>query len=302
MRKFLTMILALGLGAAHAGFGWGSEPGASSMKFLRITPTARQAGLAGAGLADPGSASEAGWNPMAGAWANSAVVHTDLVQLSDHLGARWSSLQVVQPLSKLHLLVGAGFLDVKDMQARDEDGNATGNFGAYAWTGKLGVSSDSGALTWGITGSYNHQTIAEFGAYAVLCDAVMGYRLGHNFRFAAGFFHAGYVSSFDTASEQAPMTLQAGLSWRLDFAQRNSFTAHADIRRDNDGQEVILLAGESTYAGVVSFRAGSALDAGGYTGINGGLGVDMGYVAVSYGYDADRNLKGNHHFSLDFRF
>jgi len=297
----IIFLLALAFSLAQARLEWGGETGASTLKYHTIATTPRQAALAGAGLADPGLPSESAWNPMAAAWATRASVSGDQGRLSDRLGAQWNTLQMIQPVSSLRLLIGANFLDVNALHGYDEDAMSTGDYGAYAWCARLGLASDSGAFTWGMQGSVDHYNIAEFDANAVMADFVLGYAVGSRLRMAAGIFHYGYVQSFDTQDEVAPLTLQAGLSYKLPLVGPLGWTLHTDLRRTNGGSREVLLGIESFYARFLVLRLGADVAAQTIRP-SGGLGLNIGPVEASYGYAANNALKGNHHFGLGYSF
>jgi len=221
--------------------------------------------------------------------------------LADRLGAYWNTLQVVQPFQNVHVLVGANFLDVNSIHGYDDDATYTGDYGASAYSVRLGLASDSGAFTWGLQGSYQHYAINQFNNTAFLCDAVLGYRIGSRVRVAAGAFHMGWVGSFDAQPEYVPLTLQAGVS-TIAFDRKNLLVeVHTDLRRATDGPKELLLGIESTYAKTLVLRLG--IDALSSNPIpSAGLALNLGPVQASYGYTGNRELKGNHQFGLSYLF
>ena len=297
----ILIFLAFSFSITQARLEWGGASGASSLKYRTIAVTPRQAALAGSGMAEPGLPSEAAWNPMAAAWATRPSMSGDQGRLSDRLGAQWNTMQLVQPVSSVRLLVGANFLDVGDLHGYDEDAMPTGDFAAFAWSARLGLASDSGAFTWGMQGSVDHYNIAEFDANAIMADLVLGYAVGSRLRFAAGVFHYGYVQSFETQDEVAPLTLQAGASYKMPFPGPLDWRVHTDLRRTNGGPREVLLGLESIYSRFLVFRIGSDL-ASKAIRPSAGIGLNVGPLEASYGYAASDALKGNHHFGLGYTF
>jgi hypothetical protein len=301
--KWLFLATLLGCLSVVHGLEWGNELGSSSYKVMKVAPTARQTALAGSGLANPGSATESAWNPMAAAWANSPQISINQVRLSDRLGANWNTLQVVQPLGSVRVSAGVNFLDVKDFAERDDlTGATTGSFGAFVWSERLALASGPGAFTWGLQGSFSHFNISNYDSRAVLADAVMGYGLSKSWRLAAGLFHFGWVESFDAKQDLAPTTLQAGISYHLNFPESLDWNVHTDLRRSNDGLREYMLGIESTYRKFLTLRMGSQVTSQTETTINGGIGLLLGSVEASYAYAAHKSLKGSHSFGLAYGF
>ncbi len=294
------LALFLGFGAAYAQIDWGLESGAASHGYITIASSPRTAALSGAGLADPAGTSDATWNPMAAAFARSALVQGSQTRLSERLGANYNNLNVIQPFRNVHVLAGANFLDVDDLDGRDEDGKSTGKFGSFAWGGRLGIASDSGAFVWGVQGMFNHFNLDNYDSRSALADAVLGDGVGP-VRFAAGAFHFGWVEEFATEKEYAPLTLQAGLSYKLSLPGVLAWTVHTDLRRQTDGPKEVLLGIESHYTKVLVLRMG--LDAtADELAPSGGVGLNLGPVEASYAYQSNKALKGNHVFGLGYRF
>ena len=301
--KQLFALIACGLVSAAWAQTWGASDGAASMSYLTIAQTPRQAALAGSGLAS-GPVSEAAWNPMAGAWSDAPSISGSQARLTSILGARWNTIQFVQPFASVHVLVGANFLNTDPYTSRDEDGFTTGTFSANAWNARLGLSSGQGQhLTWGVQSTYSHFTIESYDAQAALFDAVLGYRLGSSLRLAIGAFHYGWMSSFDTASETTPFTLQAGVSYQLWQKGNFAWEAHADVRHQTDASKEYLLGLETTYSKALVLRLGTNLSAE-QIAPSAGVALTLHGLEVSYGYAANDvcALKGNHHFGLGYLF
>lgn len=277
------------------------EIGSASHKYLWIPSTPRQAALAGSGLADPNSALEASANPMAGAWSSRATLSGSQARLSERLGASWNSLETTQPWGPIRLLFGGNYLDVADLSGRDEFGNSSGEFAAFAWGLHTGLASDSGALTWGMRTSFHHYNIGEFDSRALLADASLGYALGQRIRFAAAAFHWGWVEEFATEEERAPFTLQVGVSARPPIPGVLAWQVHADLRRSTGAKAEFLVGLESSYQQALVLRLGTNASARDIRP-SGGVALRLGGVEASYGYAAHAQLRGNHHFGLGYSF
>lgn len=297
---FLAALL-LGVSCVPAQMDWGMESGAASHGYFTIAGSPRVAALSGAGLADPSGATDASWNPMAAAFAKGSQVQGSQARLSERLGANYNILQVIQPAGPVRILGGLNFLDVEALEGRDDLSNSTGQFGAFAWAGRLGLASDSGAFVWGVQGSFSHYNIEQYNSRSVLADVVLGYSILKHLRFAAGVFHAGWVEEFDTAKEYAPMTLQAGLSYQLSLPGFLAWTVHTDLRRQTDGPKEVLLGLETFYTKVLVLRLG--LDATAKDlAPSGGIGLMLGPMEASYAYQSNKALLGTHHFGLGYCF
>lgn len=293
-------VLLVGTSIVSAQVDWALESGAASHGYLTIAGSPRVAALSGAGLANPAGGTDAAWNPMAAAFAEGSVIQGSQARLSERLGANLNSLQLIQPVGSVNILAGVTFLDVDALQGRDEFGNSTGEFGAYAWGGRLGIASDSGAFVWGVQGMFHHFNLEQYDSRSALMDVVLGYGIGP-VRIAAGAFHAGWVEKFATEKEYAPFVLQSGISYKLPMPGVLVWTIHTDLRRQTDGPKEVLLAMESQYTKVLVLRLG--LDATAKTlAPSGGVGLNLGPLEVSYAYQSNKALLGNHHFGLGYQF
>ncbi|HSQ41109.1 MAG TPA: hypothetical protein VLM37_02385, partial [Fibrobacteraceae bacterium] len=151
-------------------------------------------------------------------------------------------------------------------------------------------------------GSFAQFSIDDYASKAALGDLTLGFALGPRLRFAAAAFHFGWVDSFRSKEDVAPMTLQSGLSYRLDLPGILRWTIHTDLRRSTDGPREYLFGLESSYRQVLVLRMGTRFAGSTTPTVHGGVGFNVGPVEVSYGYGSNSDLDGSHTFGLAYQF
>ena len=284
-----------------AGWQWGLPEGGTTLKFLSLPLSPRTAALGGAGLASPVDGSGQFVSPLASSAVQEPTLGFTQVQLAERIGGSLSAVDYVLPLgTSLHLHGGMEYLGYDDLQGRDENGLATGSYGAGAYALQLGSSGVSGPLYYGITGRFAHQSIDGYGAMALLGDAGLGFRVNPYFSFAAAVTNWGWVEPYDGYAESAPLAVQAGTSVKVPL-RPFAISLHGDLYRRADSKAQVLTGLELEYQHLLSLRLGYPFRDG-ENGLSAGLGLKAGPLGFSYAYASRPALKGNHHFGVSLAF
>jgi len=308
MKKLLlaTFALSMTAPALFAGEYWNVDAGGTTMKFLAMHVSPRTAALSGAGVADPGRASEVTRNPLAMSVMDTPEFGVNHIVFDEGSAGNFTSAYFGHPvLENFAFSLGVDFLGYDDLEGRDENGLETGNYGAYAWGLQAGFGSRFKDFNWALSARFATQTIDDESAFAVLGDIGGSYHLGRYFALGATLTNAGYVSEYVDEAEYAPMALQAGVSGFLPFAEKWVLHASVDAYRRADAEAQLLLGGELEYAKTLMLRVGYDVRALNDTedGISCGLGFTFGMVVFDYAYAPRPAFEGgNHYLSLGMKF
>lgn len=300
MMKRLLAIALLSAAAASAGEYWNVDLGGVSMKYLSMQVSARSAAMSGAGVADVSRASEVSRNPLAMSAVENAEFGVNQLVFDDNSADNFISAYYGLPftLAKMPLAfsMAIDFLGYDDIEGRDEYGNETDDYGAYAWSAQAGVGSRNKVFNWAASARFAGQTIDDESAFAFLGDVGGSYRVNRYFAFAATLTNFGYMGDYDGEKEVAPMALQAGISGILPIADSWNIHVSADAYRRADTDPYWLLGGEINYLDVLAFRMGYAIRPDTEDGISCGLGLSFGMIIFDYGYSPRPAFDGGQHY------
>lgn len=306
MKKLFATAL-LSAAAAFAGEHWNVDLGGVSMKFLSMPVSARSAAMAGAGIADPARASEVKGNPL----AMSTIGHAELgiTQLvfgesrADNFVSAYYGIPFTIKNYKVAASAAIDFVGYDNIEGRDEYGNLTTEYGAFAWTIQAGLGSQGEVFNWAANVRFAQQTIDDESAIAFLGDVAGSFKVNKYFAFAAALTNFGYMGDYDGVDEAEPMALQAGVSGFFPIAEK--WNAHVSIdayrRADTDAQW--LFGGEINYLNSLAFRLGYAIRPDTRNALSCGFGVAFGMIVFDYGYSPKPALQaGDHYISIGLKF
>jgi len=297
----IAVCVAASVAPLCAGWQWGLPEGGTTLKVLSLPLAPRSASLAGAGIASPLSGAEMFGNPLAASRMSEATFGLGQVQFAEKVGGTLSYLHFVQPTGGPLLTGGMEYLRYDDISGRDEDGLATGSYGAGTYAVQLGMAGAPGPFSYGFSGRFASQSIAGFHSRAVLCDAGAGFRLNRHVAFATVMTNFGWVEPYADRAETAPLAVQAGVSASYPLRAGFEGRLHGDLYRRADSGPQMLTGAELVYQNKLFWRMGYPFRAGD-DGPSAGLGFRLGSVGADYAYSSRPALKGNHHFSLDLSF
>lgn len=307
MKKLLLPVLAFAVSSAFAGERWNVDLGGVSMKFLSMQTSARSASLSGAGVADPARVSEVGRNPLAMSVAKDAEFGISQLIFDENTADNFVSAYYGLPFSiakfPLTLSMTADFLGYDNIEGRDENGQKTSDYGAYAWSLQAGLGSRGKVFNWAATARFASQTIDDESAIAILGDVGGSFRINKYVAFGATLTNFGYMGDYDGEDEVAPMALQAGVSGILPIADSWSVHLSADAYRRADTDPYWLFGGEVRYLETLALRLGYAIRPDTEDGISCGLGLAFGMIVFDYGYSPRPAFDGGFHYlSVGLKF
>lgn len=307
MKKLLAAFALSSVATAFAGDYWNVDLGGVSMKYLSMQVSARSAAMSGAGVADANRISEVSRNPLAMSATEYAEFGVNQLVFDENTADNFISAYYGLPFTiaryPLTLSMTVDFLGYDDIEGRDEYGNETGSYGAYAWSGQVGVGSRGKVFNWAASARFASQTIDDESAIAVLGDVGGSYRVNKYFAFAATLTNFGYMGDYDGEDEAAPMALQAGLTGIIPIVDHWNIHLSADAYRRADTDPYWLFGGEVNYADILALRMGYALRPDTEDGISCGLGLNFGMIVFDYGYSPRPALEGGQHYiSVGLKF
>lgn len=300
------------LGAQRAGI--------SALTFLKIDPSVRSAGMAGAHLTLTGDVFATYYNPAALAEEENlsiGVSNTFWVAGVNH--AYFSGMKPTKignfALSLTSLSSGA-------MERRTEfQPGGTGEY-FYATNTAIGISYAkrlTDFFSWGGTFRYVNETLAEFSAHTVVLDLGFLYRtdvkdlsfavaiqsFGGNSRLSGDYVPAGLnPQDINLESYPAPVVFKMAVSmvpWKTDD---KSLTTVVQLNHPNDNAENIRLGAEFEYRKLLFLRAGYKINVRDqvYPTFGLGLRTRMGRHPLHFDYAVDptRFLGWIHRVGLRF--
>lgn len=306
-KLLLAFSLSLVVGSAFAGKHWGVELGGVSMKYLGMQVSARSAAMSGAGVADASRVSEVSRNPLAVNSAEKAEFGLNQLVFDEATADNFVSAYYGLPITlfkfPLAMSMAVDFLGYDDIEGRDEYGNETSSYGAYAWSAQMGLGSRGKVFNWSVSARFASQTIDDESAIAFLGDVGGSYRVNRYLAFAATLTNFGYMGDYDGEDEVAPMALTAGLTGIIPFGDSWNVHISADAYRRADTDPYWLFGGELNYHDILALRMGYAIRPDTDDGISCGLGLNFGMIVFDYGYSPRPAFDGGEHYiSVGLRF
>ncbi|MCQ2108950.1 MAG: hypothetical protein MJZ05_09340 [Fibrobacter sp.] len=309
IKKLLTSALLVGsfASSAFAGEHWNVDLGGVSMKFLSMPVSARSAALSGAGVADPARVSEASRNPLAMSTVKNAEFGVSQLIFGEHRADNFISAYYGIPFTISNYKVAASatidFVGYDNIEGRDEYGNLTTEYGAFAWSIQAGLGSQGEVFNWGANIRLAQQTIDDESAIAFLGDIAGSFKVNQYFAFAATLTNFGFMGDYDGVDEAEPMALQAGISGFFPIAEKWNAHVSADAYRRADTDAYWLFGGEVNYLKTLSFRMGYAIRPNTKNAISCGLGIAFSMIVFDYGYSPKPALQaGDHYITLGLKF
>lgn len=287
MRKILIKVVIAGSLILILGFTcWASDTGTTAANFLKIGVGARATAMGGAftALANDGTALY--WNPAGLAQvketALSAVYNIHFQEVNQ------GCLSLTFPLLGGVAGLGANYVDMGDIERRDEEGNLTGEFGAYDIQYSLGYARKLFRLMFGISAGMLEETIAEDKNSSYLGDAGL-LLVGKSLSLGLACQNIGPKLGEDSL----PLTFRGGIAWKSDSL---SITADAVKPIDDD---IYYCAGLEWWIGnILALRAGhrTAQDVG--SGMSAGMGLKISKIKLDYAYVPYGELGNSHRISF----
>jgi len=293
MRKILIKAAIVGSLILVSSFSsYASDVGTTAANFLKIGIGARSVAMGGAftALADDDSALY--WNPAGLAQLGGRELSTMYNMHFQEIKQGYLSLAF--PLSKGTVGLGVNYVDMGEIEGRDEYGNPTGNFGASDIQSLLGYANKiSPKLMLGISAGMLQDTIAGDKKTAYLCSGGILFKPTELISIGLACQNIGSKLGEDPL----PLTIRGGIAARL-----KSICLEADIVKPTDDDMYYCAGLEWWIANIVALRAGyrTGRDIG--SGISAGLGLKISKINLDYAYVPYGDLGNTQRISLGLKF
>lgn len=288
MRRTLIGAMVIGIFVfALSPSSHAAGPGTTGANFLKIGVGARATAMGEAftAIADDGTALY--WNPAG------------LAQLEDpELSAMYNLwfqeikqgyLSLAFPLLGGALGLGANYVDMGEIEGRDEQGNPTGDFGASDVHVFLGYANRLlGRLMFGASGGALQDKIEE--------DQEIAYLGNVGLLLATEYLSLGIAAQnigSKLGSDPLPLILRGGLSARL-----GPLSLAGDVVSPQDDDLYYCAGLEWWIGGILALRAGYKTDQDIGEGISAGMGFKIREISIDYAYVPYNDLGNTHRISL----
>jgi len=271
---------------------YASGPGTTGANFLKIGVGARATAMGEALTALADDATALYWNPAGLAQLRERELSTMYNMHFQEIKQGYVSLAF--PLSKGTVGLGVNYVDMGEIEGRDEYGNPTGNFGASDIQSLLGYANKiSPKLMLGISAGMLQDTIAGDKKTAYLCSGGILFKPTELISIGLACQNIGSKLGEDPL----PLTIRGGIAARL-----KSISLEADIVKPMDDDMYYCAGLEWWIANIVALRAGyrTGRDIG--SGISAGLGLKISKINLDYAYVPYGDLGNIQRISLGIKF
>ena len=189
--------------------------------------------------------------------------------------------------------LGANYVDMGEIEGRDDEGNPTGSFGASDVHIFLGYAKRLKKIAVGFTAGWLQDTIKDDSKAAFLGTVGLLYPLSEQSTLGAVVQNLGT----QLGNDPLPLTLKMGIAW-----SRKTLTLAADVAKPQDNDVYWCLGAEWWIQDKIALRAGykSNQDIG--PGWSAGLGFKFQRICLDYAYIPYGDLGDTHRVSLGTEF
>ncbi|TKJ43383.1 hypothetical protein CEE34_11570 [Candidatus Aerophobetes bacterium Ae_b3a] len=270
---------------------YANGPGTTTASFLKIGVGARPAAMGEAftALADDGTSLY--WNP-----AGLTQIKQRELSATYNLWfqeIRQGYLSFGFPSLGGTVGLGANYVDMGDIEGRDEEGNPTGDFGASDTHLFAGYADKFKNISWGITVGWLEDKIEKDTKTTFLANIGLLYPLGE--RFILGVVAQNIGSKL--GSDPLPLTFKVGAASKL-----KALTFALDIAKPQDNEIYYCLGAEWWLGNVLALRVGYKTNQDIGQGLTAGLGYKFGRICLDYAYVPYGDLGDTHRISLEMKF
>ncbi|MFA5162869.1 MAG: PorV/PorQ family protein [Elusimicrobiales bacterium] len=294
MNKFIIALLAATIAQqAHAA--------TTGSAFLKITPGAREQGMANAVTALSGGAQSVYTNPasVAGDGMEAALSHVELAQEN-----KLENIAFAHNALGGRMAYGFTYLHYGDLDGRDTTGAQTGTFTAYDMALQAAYARNFGKLSLGGVLKAVRNKIEEESGTGYGFDAGAIYDL-ELFRLGASIVNVGKSGKVGTIDENLPATASFGAATTI-----KTVTLAVDFKRNiPENCSTIAAGAEVALHSILALRAGYSKDitntnipSDNLLGFNAGFGIAISKLRVDYAYTSQGELGNSHRFTLTAKF
>ena len=292
MRKRLWSVLVIIISIIILGsVSYAAGPGTTGANFLKIGVGARAAAMGEAFTAVTDDSTSLYWNPAGLTRLEGRELSAMYNAWFEGIGQGYVSMGF--PLLGGTLALGANYVNMGDLEGRDESGNPTGTFKASDLDISVGFAGRLGKFLLGLSGGMLRSTIATDTKTAFL--ATLGTLVEINESFSVGVVAQNLGTKLGTDS--LPLILKVGLALEL-----RSISMAIDIGKSQDTDLYYCLGVESWIGSMLALRAGYKIGKDVGPGWTAGLGFKTSRFGLDYAYVPYGELGGTHRISLGIGF
>lgn len=292
MRKALWSMSVMGMVVIiPALICYANGPGTTTASFLKIGVGARASAMGEAFTALANDGTSLYWNPA-------GIIQLEKRELSATYNLwfqeiRQSYASFTFPSLGGGVGVGVNYIDMGDIEGRDEEGNPTGTFGASDVHLFMGYARRFKKIALGFTAGWLRDTIKDETRTGFLGNVGLLYPLSTQLTLGTAIQNVGS----QLGNDSLPLTLKVGIA-----LSREALTLAADVVKPKDNDMYWCVGAEWWMRDIIALRAGykSNQDIGG--GWSAGLGFKFQRICLDYAYAPYGDLGNTHRISLGMRF
>jgi len=292
MRKTLWSAAIMGILILTLNLiGYANGPGTTAASFLKIGVGARAAAMGEAFTAIANDGTALYWNP-----AGLTQIKKRELSAAYNLWfqeIRQGYVSFGFPSLGGTVGLGANYVDMGDIEGRDEEGNPTGVFGASDTHLFAGYASKFKNISWGITAGWLKDKIEKDTETTFLGN--IGFLYPVSDRFTLGAVAQNIGSKL--GSDPLPLTFKVGVASKL-----KALTLALDIAKPQDNEIYYCLGAEWWLREVLALRVGYKTNQDIGQGLTAGLGYKFGRICLDYAYVPYGDLGDIHRISLGMKF
>lgn len=292
MRKIVWSAVIIGISILPFNLiCYADGPGTTAASFLKIGVGARATAMGEAftALADDGTAFY--WNPA-------GLIQIKQRELSATYNLWFQGISqgyISFGFPSLGGTVGLGvnYVDMGDIEGRDEQGNPTGDFGASDVHLFAGYADKFKNISWGITVGWLKDTIDKDTKTTFLGNIGLLYPLTE--RFTLGVVAQNIGTKL--GNDPLPFTFKVGAASKLE-----TLTLAVDIAKPQDDEIYYCLGAEWWLRNLLALRVGYKTNQDIGIAITAGIGLKISKTSIDYAYVPYGDLGSTHRISLVIRF
>ncbi len=292
MRKIVWSALIIGIWIFTPHLCcYANGPGTTAASFLKIGVGARASAMGEAFTALANDGTSLYWNPAGMAQQQqgdlSSVYNLWFQQI------RQGYLSLGFPSLGGTVGFGVNYVNMGDIEGRDEQSNPTGNFGASDVHLFLGYAVRFKRIALGLTGGWLRETIKDNTRSAFLGNIGLQYSLDKQLTLGAAIQNVGTR----LGNDPLPLTLKTGIAW-----SGETLTLAADLAKPLDNNLYWCLGAEWWILKGIALRGGYKTNQDIGPGWSVGLGFKFQRIRLDYAYVPYGGLGSTHRASLGMNF
>jgi len=292
MRKIWGSVLAGVLIFMFNLSSYATGPGTTAASFLKLGVGARAAALGDAFTVIVDDSTSLYWNP-----AGLARIKERQLSATYNMwfaGINQGYLGIGMPLSGAVMAAGINYIDMGDLEGRDEAGKPTGSFGASGLNFHLGYADKTGEkLTWGISAGVVQDTIADDVKSAYAANFGLLFESSESLSLGLALQNIGSK----LGSDPLPLIIKIGLAFTWE-----PLTLVLDVAKPIDNNIYYAAGVEWWVWDGIALRAGYKTNQDVGPGLTAGLGFRGGNIQFDYAYVPYGDLGDTHKVSLGMSF